>query len=141
MPRKSTASLSIVPMMIDNRPSPPNDLTEEQQDIWKRIVGSEPAEFFKTAATQILLGEFCKHVDAARVLGRAVNGFRDEWWASQEGVDRYNQLLQMRDRETKALTDKATKLRLTNQSRWQPAAAASRAKNESAQAKPWEKAG
>jgi hypothetical protein len=48
----------------------------------------------------------------------------------------------MRDRETKALADKATKLRLTNQSRYTPGAAGTAAKKAAtAEAKPWQMTG
>jgi hypothetical protein len=139
MPRKSAASLSVVAATIDSRPQPPEDLTERQQKIWLAVVGSEPSDFFKTAALQILLAEFCKHTDAARMLGVLINRFQDVWLCSQDGVDRYKDLLAMRERETKALADKATKLRLTNQSRWQPRVASTAANRETAQAKPWER--
>ena len=53
----------------------------------------------------------------------------------------YDKLLKMRDRETKAIGDKATKLRLTNQSRYTPQAAATAVKNEIGARKPWQAVG
>jgi hypothetical protein len=138
---KAGASLAVVAGRIDSRPEPPEDLNERQQKIWRAVVAGEPSDFFKTAALQIILAEFCKHTDAARMLGTFINRFHEEWLCSGEGIDRYKELLVMRERETKALADKATKLRLTNQSRYVPATARTAAKNESAQAKPWERYG
>jgi hypothetical protein len=136
---KAGASLAVVAGSIDSRPQPPEDLTERQQKIWRAVVASEPADFFKTAALQILLAEFCKHTEAALVLGALINRFQEVWLCSQDGVDRYKDLLAMRERETKALADKATKLRLTNQSRYVPQKAGTATRNEGVQAKPWER--
>jgi hypothetical protein len=47
----------------------------------------------------------------------------------------------MRDRETKAIADKATKLRLTNQSRYTPDRASTAAKNNLKADKPWQMTG
>jgi hypothetical protein len=46
-----------------------------------------------------------------------------------------------RDCETKALGDKATKLRLTNQARYTPQAAGTAAKKAGSELKPWQMAG
>jgi hypothetical protein len=137
---KSAAALSVVAGTIDGRPQPPKDLTEEQRDIWRRVVASENSGFFNTAALQLLLREFCRHVDTALVLTRLIESYEPEWLATDEGLDRYGKLLQLRERETKALTDKATRLRLTNQSRYTPQAAATASKNVPT-AKPWEMSG
>jgi hypothetical protein len=58
--------------------------------------------------------------------------------ADPDVVKQYERLLKMRDRETKAAADKATKLRLTNQSRYTQRAAATAAKHASAERKPWD---
>ena len=47
-------------------------------------------------------------------------------------------LVRLRDCETKASADKATKLRLTNQARYTPQAAATAAKREGQASKPWQ---
>ena len=91
--RRSAASLSVVPASIDSRPPPPEDLTEAQQEIWRRIVASEPAEQFKTATLQLLLKEMCRHAEAAQMLAKFIDKFRDEWLLSGDGVNRYQQLL------------------------------------------------
>jgi hypothetical protein len=55
-----------------------------------------------------------------------------------EGLKRYEILCRLRERETKAAADKATKLRLTNQSRYVPNVAGTAAKNSTAAARPWD---
>jgi hypothetical protein len=139
--RKSAASLSVVAGAIDGRPQPPADLTEFQRDLWQKTVAAEPLDQFRTATLQQLLKEYVRHCEAAHVLAAQIAEFRVEWLATDDGLKRYDRLLGMRDRETKALADKATKLRLTNQSRYTPQAAATAAKNAAPRAKPWEMTG
>lgn len=139
--RRSAASLSVVAGTIDGRPHPPSDLSEHQREVWQRTVAGEPIEQFRTAALQQLLKEYCRHVEASHILAAQIEGFDPEWLSGDEGLKRYDRLLGMRDRETKAIADKATKLRLTNQSRYTPQAAATAARNSSGAKKPWEMTG
>ena len=136
--RKSGAALSVVVGQIDGRPVPPKDLTKFQADVWQRTVGAEPLDQFRTAALQQLLKEYCRHCEAADVLEREIAKTQPEWLTDDDGLKRYDKLLAMRDRETKAIGDKATKLRLTNQSRYTPQAAATAAKSTGRALKPWE---
>ena len=136
--RKSGAALSVVVGSIDGRPSPPKDLTKFQAEIWQRTVAGESLDQFRSAAPQQLLKEYCRHCEAAHILAEEIEATKPEWLRTDDGLKRYDKLLVMRDRETKAIGDKATKLRLTNQSRYTPQAAATAAKNTGGSAKPWE---
>ena len=135
--RKSAAALSVVAGSIDGRPRAPDDLTQAQQSIWDRIVSNEAADVFRTAALQQLLKEFCRHTDTAARLSEQVDRAVEGTNLSLQELDT---LLRMRDRETKALADKATKLRLTNQSRYTPQAAGTAAKKSATERKPWQAA-
>jgi hypothetical protein len=75
MARKSAAALSVVAGTIDGRPQPPGDMTVFQKDVWRRTVASEAASFFKTAALQEPLREYCRHVEAAHVLAGLIDSF------------------------------------------------------------------
>lgn len=141
MPRKSAASLSVIAGTIDGRPQPPADLTAFQQKVWRETVASEAAPFFRTAALQQLLKEYCRHVESASILAQLIDSFDQKSLVDDEGVDRYAKLLKMRDLEARAVSEKATKLRLTNQSRYTPQAAATASKTAGAARKPWEMAG
>lgn len=137
--RKSLAALSIVAGTIDGRPQPPSDLTQEQSEVWDRTVANEAADTFRTAALQQLLKEYCRHVASAMHLAKMIEAMEA---VNVNDLDDYDKLLRMRDRETKALADKATKLRLTNQSRYTPQAAATAAKKGAGiERKPWQVAG
>jgi hypothetical protein len=139
--RKSGAALSVVVGSIDGRPTPPADLTKFQADVWQRTVAAESLDQFRSAALQQLLKEYCRHCEAAHILAEEIEKTKPEWLRTDDGLKRYDKLLIMRDRETKAMGDKATKLRLTNQSRYTPQAAATAAKNTGGSAKPWEMTG
>jgi hypothetical protein len=137
--RTSGAALSVVAGTdIDGRPKPPSDLTEFQREVWERTVANEAADVFRTAALQQLLKEYCRHVETADRLSKQVDRATDV--GSNLSYQDIDCLLRMRDRETKALADKATKLRLTNQSRYTPGAAGTAAKKAS-ESKPWQMQG
>lgn len=137
--RKSGASLSVVAgTAIDGRPPAPSDLTPFQREVWDRTVANEAADVFKTAALQQLLKEYCRHVETADRLSKQADTATCE--GSNYSLQEIDTLLRMRDRETKALADKATKLRLTNQSRYTPGAAATASKKAS-EHKPWQMRG
>lgn len=138
--RKSAASLSVVVGSIDGRPQPPTDLTKVQREVWERTVANEAADVFKTAALQQLLKEYCRHVASADKLSKLIDNIERLDEISPMDAASYEALLKLRDRETKALADKATKLRLTNQSRYTPQSAATAAK-KSTERKPWQMTG
>jgi hypothetical protein len=140
--RASTAALSVVAGTdIDGRPKAPSDLTAYQTEVWERTVANEGADTFKTAALQQLLKEYCRHVSSAALLTEKIDSFDSQWLDTDEGLERYTKLVRTRDCETKALADKATKLRLTNQSRYTPGAAGTASKSIGSEKKPWQSLG
>ena len=145
MARQSAAALSVVAGSIDGRPGAPADLTDAQRDVWDRTVANEAADVFKTAALQQLLKEYCRHVVTSARLAKMIEAVEASLTSgdvmSDDDLDDFDKLLRMRDRETKALADKATKLRLTNQARYTPQAAATAAKTAGGEIKPWQMAG
>lgn len=141
--RKSAAALSIVAGAIDGRPKAPDDLTEFQAEVWDRTVANEAADVFRTAALQQLLKEYCRHVETAHRIAGMIQTVEK---SIGEGIvfdgddlDDYDKLLRCRDRETKALGDKATKLRLTNQSRYTPQSAGTASKKATTEQKLWQR--
>lgn len=135
--RKSAASLSVVIGSIDGRPRPPSDLTKFQREVWERTVANEASSFFNTAALQQMLKEYCRHCESADKLAKMIEVVEQSKSFDEESIKAYDKLLGMRDRETKAIGDKATKLRLTNQARYTPKAA-STASKKGQDRKPWE---
>lgn len=140
MSRQSRDALGVVVGNLGQRPEPPEDLTPAQAAIWKSTVASEAADFFRTSALRDLLFDYCCHRASARDLTKQINLYDLDVANTPDVVAMVSKLLKDRDRETKAAADKATKLRLTNQARYTPQAAATAAKNASTQRKPWETA-
>lgn len=136
--RKSAAELSVVKGAFGQRPDPPADLTEDQARIWTEIVASEPANFFNTAALRALLADYCRHRAASEMISGVINTFKADWLKTAEGAKRYHDLLKMRDLESRGAITAATKLRLTNQSRYTPQAAGTASRNAPRAPRPWE---
>lgn len=117
--RKSAASLSVAPMTLEGRRPPPLvDLTPAQAKTWREIIGSTPGGWF-SAGQEPLLAAYCRHVSAADQLARMIENCKPE-----DDLCRFDKLLRMRERETKAMSSLATRMRLTQQSQMHPRTAA-----------------
>jgi len=137
--RKSAQEKSVVIQgEFGRRPEPPEDLNERQQEIWRETVASEAADFFLTAALRSLLADYCRHRESAETISSIVNSFKPEWLKVADGAKRLHSLLKMRDMEMRAAHSCATKLRMTNQSRYTPKAAATAANRTLSASKPWD---
>lgn len=120
------------------RLEPPEDLPEGQAKIWRETVAGEPSDFFNTAATRALLTDYCRHRFAANEFAALIDAFPPEHLVTPEGMRRYDWLSKQMDRNSQAASRLATKLRLTNQSRWQPQSAAIKAEAALAESNPWD---
>jgi len=139
--RKSAAAQAVViEGGFGSRVEPPAELSDAASEIWRRTVASEAPDFFRTAALQSMLADYCRHCETADVLTSQIDAFEPEWLADEAGLKRYDLLGKMRERESRAAADKATKLRLTNQARYTPRAAEHAARKSSTERKPWEAA-
>lgn len=136
---REAAALAVIKGSFGTRPEPPEELTMDQKEIWRRVTAGEPPEFFATVTAQNLLRDYCRHVDEANRLSVALDSLDDPL---DGDLPKYKTFLNLRDRETKAAADKATKLRLTNQSRYNPQKAARVVQNHAVtSSKPWEAEG
>ena len=138
--RRSAASenAAVVQGNFGKRPEPPAELMDEEAEVWRRVVASEAVGWFDTAATQNLLVDYCRHRAAVEKVTEVINLFQSEWLKNAEGAKRYRELLKIRDQESRAAVDKATKLRMTNQSRYNAKNAATAAANAAKGPKPWD---
>ena len=101
---------------------PPAGLTEEQAEVWRETVNARSADFFGPDQVP-MLEEYCRVVVTCRLLGAQVEAA----FAGGDPVE-LKAVLDMRDKESRRLASLATKLRLTNQSRYTPQSAATAAK-------------
>lgn len=129
--RKSRAELEVVQPTheVIPRPRPPQDLTPEQADEWRRIVNRLPADWFPDETFPVL-AQYCRHTIASRRVAQLI--------ASAEAspdldVDQYDKLLKMQERESRALASLGTKMRVLQQ-----ATVSKKANKGSMVKKPWE---
>jgi hypothetical protein len=106
--------------------APPSGLTDKQAQVWRETVEARTADYFGQDVVP-MLEEYCRVVVMCRVLSLRV----DAAIASDAGSDTagaLKALLDMRDKESRRMASLATKLRLTNQSRYTPKAAGTSAR-------------
>ena len=113
--RKSGAALEMVGRQLvtaTERPDPPQELTEEQAQEWSEVINRLPADWFHRENFS-LLAQYCRHVVAARRVGQLVDDY-----GKNEAFDiaDYDRLLKMQEREGRALSSLATRMRISQQS-------------------------
>jgi hypothetical protein len=107
--------MSVVPVTaLPTRLDPPEDFPLAESEIWKAVVATKPVDWFDQDSAP-LLAEYCR----AKVMCDRLAARID--LASNEEL---KDLLKLRDMEAKRLTSIGVKLRLTQQSRYTPKAAA-----------------
>lgn len=112
--RTSGAALSVVSaaggaVSVVRRPAPPAELTEEQAQEWRAVVDRLPAEWFPRE-THGLLAQYCRHVVAGRRIAQLIERLED---AETFNVEDYDRLLKMQEREGRALSSLATRMRIS----------------------------
>jgi len=136
--RASAAAIETPAILAGRRPPPPAELNKAQAAEWKAVVDRMPADWF-TRETHAMLSQYVRHVDMAAKLGEALGNFPVADLLTDAGVERFDKLTKLHEREGRAMSSLATRLRLTQQSRYNPAAANTAAKNAGKSAKkPWE---
>lgn len=128
--RRSAESLSVVRVAPQERVAPPDRLTDEQSAIWREIVSSKPADWFG-ADNLALLEQYCVVQSESR---RVAAKLRE---VGPECLDDYDRLISLQVKIGGQLASLATKMRLTQQSRYGARAAAT-ASDRTATKKPWE---
>lgn len=131
MSRKSTASLSVVPIGVQRHMPAPAGLAAEEAALWDEVVASKPADWFQSDSAP-LLKEYVRAVHMCDLLSYQVS-------AAISGGEPggLKEVLKLRDMESKRVASLATKLRLTQQSRYTPQAA-STADKKAGSARPWQ---
>lgn len=136
--RKSLASSQVQTIGIGatNRLQPPALLTDAQRDVWLQTVNDQPAEAFSDVHIP-LLEMYCRHVVQARVIAEQLLSFDPEWLSDDDGLRRYDKLLAMQEREGRAASSLATRLRITRQAIHADVASV-QAKRHTKAKKPWQ---
>lgn len=113
--RKSAAAQEVVlspgPVETIERPDAPYDLTDEQAEEWWAVVNRLPADWFPRE-THAMLADYCRHVVKSRRIAQLV---ADAEASSEIDIDALDKLYKMAERESRALSSLATRMRITQQ--------------------------
>ena len=136
--RKSAASIAVraAPTLSDSRLPAPLHMSDAEQSVWVDVVNDQPASAFSPTHGP-LLEMYCRHVVLSRVLADEILNFDRSWLADDDGLKRYDRLLAMHERESRAASSAATRLRITRQAIDQQTVARSIINAPKAK-KPWE---
>jgi hypothetical protein len=93
------------------RPDAPYDLSDEAADEWRAVVNRLPADWFPRE-THAMLAQYCRHVVAARRCSQLIAKTEN---AKTLDVELYDRLLKMQEREGRAISSLATRMRLSQQ--------------------------
>ena len=117
--RRSAAALAIVSgegIVAIGRPESPYYFTDEQAEEWRNIVCRMPADWFP-AETHGLLAQYCRHAVLSKRIAQLVDACERE---DELNLDQYEKLLKMHDREGRAMSLLATRMRISQQSTYSP---------------------
>lgn len=137
--RKSASSLAVSGFggtVTSVRLQPPAHMTDAEMAIWKQVVEDQPASAF-TPTHAPLLELYARHVVQARIIADELLNFDRAWLADDDGLKRYDRLLAMQERESRAASSLATRLRITRQAVDQQTIARAML-NAPKERKPWE---
>jgi len=131
--RVSAASLEVAkptsPIEKVQRPDAPYDFTDEQTEEWWAIVNHLPADWFPRE-THGTLADYCRHVVKSRKIAQIIAAAESE---NPLDIDKLDKLYKMAERESRAASSLATRMRLTQQ-----ATMSEKAKKPMQAKKPWE---
>jgi hypothetical protein len=111
---RQIAPLEVLTSPLDRteRQHAPHELNDEETEIWFAVVNSMPAEWF-SPSTVPLLTQYCRHTIHAK---RIAELLEQAMSSKNLVIDDYSELLKMQDRETRAITLLASKMRISQQS-------------------------
>lgn len=139
--RKSAAAVAVAaqvgPVISESRLRPSIHLSDAEQTVWARLVNDHPASAF-TETHRDMLEMYCQHTMQAQVLADEIQSFDRAWLADDDGLKRYDRLLAMREREVRAASSLATRLRITRQATTDPKTVGRANASTARSKKPWE---
>lgn len=134
--RKSASALATVTTFPTRMLAPPDDLTPQEAEVWCRVVATKPADWFDAGSTP-LLAQFCRAtVQSDRIAG-LVEQVSLALLTDANELGRYKELRKIQAQLSAELTSLATKMRLSQQSRY-GARGADGAAGKASGRKPWQ---
>lgn len=139
--RRSQADLmtmaQVAPVSGEARLVAPAHITDAEQCVWMEVVNDQPASAFSPTHGP-LLEQYCRHIVQARLLADEIMNFDRAWLADDDGLKRYDRLLAMQEREGRAASSLATRLRITRQATTDPKTVGRANGRQARSKKPWE---
>lgn len=111
---KALADTGLITDFVPERPAPIPGLTREQREEWREVVDRMPEDWFPRESHQ-LLAQYCRHACEARRISGIITAHVAEPLVSEKWLNQYDQLLKMQEREGRAMSSLATRLRITQQ--------------------------
>ena len=105
-------SISVIDSSVldrTERQSAPHDLTDEETEVWARIINTEAADWF-TPSNMDLLAQYCRHVIQSRRIAELIEKATSD---PQLEIRDYQRLLEMQRGESAALGMLAQKMRIS----------------------------
>lgn len=143
MSRRSADSLGVATISIPIRAKPPRDLSKRQRKLWKEILNTKPPDWFEADSLPILRA-YVVAIEMHDSLTKEIEGIDESLQVLSDPLDRVNllggkmKLLDAQAKQAALMASLAVKMRLTQQSRYTPQAAATANKKTAAGKKPWE---
>lgn len=112
--RRSASAVALRPVVLLERPKAPEHLNNAVAHEWAQVVGAMPADHFGRETWPMLEG-YCRHVITARKVASLIEQL--ELSGPELNVREWQRLLSLQDRENRAISDLAMKMRLSQSSR------------------------
>jgi hypothetical protein len=136
--KEAQATVALLPGIVPGqRPEPPPELTAEQADTWRSIVGRMPCDWFE-GASLALLAQLCRHISLSRVIGTLLAGIDPATVVADKEFRRLERLRCMHDAEGRAINALMRTMRITHQARYHQTKADVAVRNVRPGPRPWE---
>jgi hypothetical protein len=133
---EAQASVATALVFPAQPPRSPDDLTAEEAVEWRGIVGGLPADWFNSGSLPVLR-ELVRHIVLSRQVAVELHAFSGISLKDATVLSQFRRLTKLHLEQSNKIASLSTKLRLTPQSRYDPAKAA-RHSADSRLPKPWE---
>jgi len=135
---KSAADMSVVPVS-GARIAPPDYLTDGQAEIWRSIVDSLPANFFRPGDIPLLAAYCCADSFYRQAVAEMTSGGLVKM--DDRGKEYVNPAHSILTSQASAMAQMAVKLRLCPSARYSEKQASTKTESAGVSRKPWEAAG
>jgi len=130
-------SLAVGDVSTSGRIQCPVHLSDAIRGVWISLVNDLPGGSF-TEKDVPLMEAYCHHVVRGRVIADQIDAFDPAWLADDDGLKRFERLTAIAEREARAASSLATRLRITRQAMADAKTVGRANKNQSRFQRPWE---